>query len=209
MRLVDDKQPGEVQVAPVQEVERSGLDQMVVQYVDFVRLAIGDVDETGNGAAQIEQCVQHDGRLGAAKRRPRIDRQTQIAGGRRIEGVDRSIQIQSKGLVGIQRTRNADQMLGEVGIDLPRPCRIGVRQRVARNRRTSEPQVVEPPGLRTQIDFDVAQGLAVGKLRKGHRQQLVEAAEILDHVLAPVSSNEAAKCAQCKNAMSYGNTSLP
>ena len=96
LRLVNEKQAGEVQITTVHQIERARLDQQVVEYVDLVRLAVGDVDETGDGAAQIEQRVQFDGRLGAAKGRPRIDRQTQIDGGR-IEGIDRGIQIQLRG----------------------------------------------------------------------------------------------------------------
>jgi hypothetical protein len=93
LRLVNDEEPGEVQVAPVHKAERPGLDHQSVQHVDFVRLAVGDLDETGNRAEQVEQRAQLDGRAGAAKWCPRIDRNTQIDGGR-IEGVDRGIQSQ-------------------------------------------------------------------------------------------------------------------
>lgn len=72
----------------------------IVKYLDFVRLAVGDVNETGNGAAQIEPRMQLDGSLGLAKRHPWIDRQAQVDGGgtERIHG---RIQIHAKRFVGI------------------------------------------------------------------------------------------------------------
>jgi len=139
--------------------------------------------------------MQLDGGLGLAKRCPRVNRQAQVDGGG-IEGIDGRIQIDTQGFVGVQRARNADQVLGEIGIDLPRACRIGVGQRVARNRRTPKTHVVKPLGLCTQVDLDVAQGFATGQLRKGHGQKLIQATEVLDLVLASVSGHAAAKCTQ-------------
>jgi hypothetical protein len=56
--------------------------------------------------------------------------------------------------------------------------------------------VIQPLGLSTQIDLDVAQRLAVGQLSKGHGQELVHAGEVLNFVIASVLGNAAAKRAQ-------------
>jgi hypothetical protein len=56
--------------------------------------------------------------------------------------------------------------------------------------------VIQPLGLGTQIDLDVAQRLAVGQLSKGHGQELVQAGEVLNLVIASVLGNAAAKRAQ-------------
>jgi hypothetical protein len=56
--------------------------------------------------------------------------------------------------------------------------------------------VVQPPGLGTQVHFDVAQGLAVGQLRKRHGQKLVQARKILDLVIAAMRGHTATKSAQ-------------
>jgi hypothetical protein len=50
--------------------------------------------------------------------------------------------------------------------------------------------------LRTQIDFDVAQGLSVGQLREGHGEELIQAREVLDLVFPVVIGHTAAKRTQ-------------
>lgn len=69
MQLV---QPGEIQIAAIHQVIRTGFDHQIVEDVDLVGLAVGDVTEAGDRAAQVEQRVQFDGRLGRSKRSPRI-----------------------------------------------------------------------------------------------------------------------------------------
>ena len=182
-------------MAPVHQVERARLQHQIVHHVDFVRPAIGDVNETGDVAAQVQQRMQLDGRLGCAKRCPGEHRQAQIDGAG-IEGVDRGIEFQSKRLLGVQGTRQANQMLGEVGVDLPRPCGVRVGQRVARNSLATKSHVIKPMGLGTQVDFDVAQGLPIGQLGESHRKELVQAREVLYLVLASVVGHTASKRAQ-------------
>jgi hypothetical protein len=56
--------------------------------------------------------------------------------------------------------------------------------------------VVQPARLRTQIDFDVAKGLSVGQLGKGHGEELIQAREVFDLVLSVVIGHTAAKRTQ-------------
>src|SRR5206468_5182087 len=95
--FVETIQPLEVEEAPIHDVERAGLGQQLIEDVDLVHLAVADVDEGRDVAAQIEQRVQFDRRLGRAKGCPRKHRQTQIDG-RGIQRVDRLLQIDTKGL---------------------------------------------------------------------------------------------------------------
>ena len=157
-----------------------------------MRLAIGDVNETGDVASQVQQGVQLDDRLGRAKRGPGKHRQAQVDGAG-VERVDRSVEFQSKRLLGLQGSRQANQVLGEVRIDLPRACGIRIGQRVARNHLAAKPHVVQPPCLRTQIDLDVAQGLPVSQLREGHGEELIQTREVLDLVFAPMVGHTASK----------------
>src|SRR5260221_8580652 len=89
------KEPFEIQVATVHDVERSRLWDQQVQHVDVVDSPVGDVDKAWNRAAQIEQSVKLDRRLRRTKRCPRKHRQTEIDG-RRVERVDRLGQLQPK-----------------------------------------------------------------------------------------------------------------
>ena len=145
-------QPLEVEIAAIHDVERAGLGQQLIEDVDLVHLAVADVEEGRDVAAQIEQRVQLDRRLGRAKRRPRKHRQAQIDGGR-VQGIDRLLQIDTEGLVDIQRSGDGDQALREVGVDAPVAHCVRVGQRVARDCRPN-PQVIELGALRAQTGFD-------------------------------------------------------
>ena len=190
--LMNDMQPTEVQIAPIHQVEGPGFENQVVQHIDLVSLAIGDVNEAGDGAMQVQQRVQLDGGLRGTKRRPGMQRKTQVDGAG-VERVDGSIQIDAQRLLGIQRPGHGNQMLREVGIDLPGSDGVRIGQRVARNRSAAKAHVVQPIGLCSQVDFDIAQGFPVGQLRKRHSKELIQAREVLDLVLATMLGNTAPK----------------
>lgn len=183
--LMDGEQPLEIEIAPIEQVVGAGLDDQIVQGVDLVRLAVADMNKCGYSAAQIEQGVEFDSRFVRSKRRPWINRQTQIDR-RRVEGVDRGVQVDRQRILCIQGSCHGDQMLGKVGVDLPRPCSVGIGQRIARNSLAAQPHVIKPLGLGAQIDFDIAQRFAVGQLGKSHGQELIHAGEVLDLVIAAV-----------------------
>jgi len=69
-------------------------------------------------AAQIQQGVHLDRCLGGSKRRPRKQRKQQVDR-RGIQSVCRVAQIGTERFVDIQPACNADQTLGEVGVDAP------------------------------------------------------------------------------------------
>lgn len=85
-----------------------------------------------------------------------------------------------------------NQMLGEVGVNLTGLGGIRVGQGVAQDRLTAKRHVVQPLGLRAQVDLGVAQG----ELGKGHSEELVRAREVLDLVIASMGGHAAAKGAQ-------------
>ena len=51
--------------------------------------------------------------------------------------------------------------------------------------------VIQPSSLRTQIDFDFAQGLAVCQLRECHGEELFQIREVFDLVLCQVAAKRA------------------
>ena len=188
-------QSGEIQIAAIHQVIRAWFYHQIVEDIDLVGLAVGDVNEAGDRAAQVEQRMQFDGRFGGSKRCPRIHRQTQIDGGG-VEGIDRCIEIHAKRLAGVQRARQRNQVLRQIGVDLPGACRIRIGQRIAGNRRTAKSQVVQPMRLCTQIDFDIAQRFPIGQLRECHSEELIQTREILDLVFAPMGSHASSKGGQ-------------
>ena len=195
LRLSNSKQASEVDVAPVEEIERTGLEIDQIQRVDIVHFAVADVDEARDVAVQIEQRVQLDGRLLGSKRCPCKYRQTQIDGGR-IERVDGGFQVHAQRLVGIHGARCRNQALREVGIDLPRAHGIGVGERVSRDQTTAKAQVIEPMRLSAKIDLDVSQRFAPRQLRERHSKKLIETGEVLHLVFASMRGNTTAKRGQ-------------
>ena len=192
LRLVNVIQPAEVQISPTHQVECSSFERQVLQHIDLVGLAIGNVNEAGDGAVQVKQRVQLDGGLGGLKRRLGMQGQTQVHGAG-VEGVDSCIQIGSQGLLGIRWSGHANQMLREVSVDLLWTCGIRICQRVSRNHGAAKSNVIQRLGLRTQVDFDVAQGLQTSQLRKRHGEELVQTRGIFDLVIPSMLSHARAK----------------
>jgi len=106
---------------------------------------------------------------------PREDGEAQINRGG-VERVDRLFQFHRERLVGVQLPGFVDQDLREIGIDPPVPLLVGHGERVAAHA-AADAHVVELVGQGAQAGFDVAQALAKGELREGHRKELVPAGE--------------------------------
>ena len=85
-------QASEIDIAAIHDVNHTGFRHQQVQRMHVVQLAIGDMDKAGNAAAQVEQRVHLDRRLGCAEMRPGKDRQTKIDG-RRVERTHRVRQL--------------------------------------------------------------------------------------------------------------------
>jgi hypothetical protein len=197
-RLVEAIEAREIEEATIHNVESARLRQQLVKDIDLVHLAITDVNERGDVAAQIEQRMQLDGCLGPAEHGPRKHRQTQIDGGG-VERVDGFLQIDAEGLLHIQPPGDADQALGEIGVDAPVAHGVGIGQRVASHRRPN-PEMIELGTLCTQAYFDVPKTLPVGQLCERHAQELIQAREGLHFELAPIADNAAAESSQRKMA---------
>jgi len=73
-------EPLEIYIAPIHDVKSAGLGQQDVQDVDVVQFAVGNVNEGGDAAAQVQQRVKLDRRLGSAEVRPGKDREAQVDG---------------------------------------------------------------------------------------------------------------------------------
>src|ERR1035438_2044570 len=138
-----------------------------------MHLAVGNANERGDVAAQVEQGVHLHRALVLAEPGPRKYRKTEI-NRRRIQRIQGLNKVHAEGIVCIQRPCNGNQHLGEVGKDAPIVRLVGIAQCRARHS-SSKSHVIQLAAHRTQAGFDVAETLAVGQLSKGHRQILVAA----------------------------------
>jgi hypothetical protein len=180
--------PGEVEVATIHDVDGAGFWHQNVEHIDIAQLAVGDMDEARDVAAQVEQRVHLHRRLGGAKQCPWKQRQAQVDGGgvQRVSGVR---QLDTKALVDVKLARLRDQALGEFGLDAPMPRLVGIGQRRAFDR-MSQTHVVELGRVRRQASFDIAQTLAISQLREGHHSKLLGTGKRLHVALATMSLDD-------------------
>ena len=183
-------QAGEIDVAAIHDVD-GGLREQQIERVNVVQLAVRDVDEARDVAAQIEQRVHLHRRLGGTKMRPRKHRQAQIDGGR-VERVDGVGQLQAQAFVGIKLPRLGNQPLGELRVDAPIAGFVGIGQRRSPDR-LAKAHVVELRGLRRQAGLDVAQALSIGQLGERHRPVLLGTAQRSHPSVATVARNNPRK----------------
>ncbi len=190
-RLVEPVESSKVEISAIHQVNSAGFPEELVEDVDFVDLATGDDDHSGNGAAKIEQGVQFDGRFAPAELSPRKQRQAQIDGGG-IERVDGLIEFDAQRLLAVKAAGRCDQHLGEVGVDSPVARLIGMGQGVARNG-AANAQVIKFGALGSQTRFDVSETLSISQLGKRHGEKLLPARKALDLVVALIALDAAAK----------------
>ena len=196
-------QSGKVDVCLVHHVIGANLDVALlcedIQDFDIVHLAVADVNKTWDRSTQIHQGMKFDGGFCRTKRRPRKQAQTQIDGGR-IQCVNgcahQRFELGAGRVVGVKRTSHANQMMRQIGKNLPWPNAVGVGQGVARDGLAAKAQVIEVLALHTQIDLDIAQRLARGQLSKRQSQELIETREVFDFVLRAPGLDHAAECLQ-------------
>ena len=106
-------------------------------------------------------------------------------------------------VVRMQRSRNADQHLRKVGEDTPVVSFVGVGQRGARYAATKA-KMVELAAQRTQTRFDIAQTVAISKLRKRHRQILIPTGEAAQPRISAVARHAPSELAVRKEADQLG-----
>lgn len=125
--LSEDIEPFEIYISPIHDVKGAGLGSNQIERVDVVELAVGDVDERGDVAPQVQKRMQLDGGFALAKWRPREYGQAEVDGCR-VEGVDGFVQFGKKCLRAVQVAGRCDQSVSQFGIDAPVPHFVGIRK---------------------------------------------------------------------------------
>ncbi len=133
---------------------------------------------------------------------PREQRQAKIDGGG-IQSVQSLIQIQADRIAGVQGPGDADQDLGEVGVDPPIAGLVGIGPCRA-SHLAAESHVVELSAERTQARLDIAEALAVRQLGERHAQKLIPTGEATRAPVAVVAAYAAPELAIRKEADQLG-----
>src|SRR5215204_1105004 len=105
--VMQDVKAREVDIAAIHDVDGARFREQQIEDVNVLQLAVRDVDEARDVAAQIEQRVHLYRRLGGAKVRPWKQRQAQVDGGR-VQSIDRVAQFQAQAFVGVKLARLGD-----------------------------------------------------------------------------------------------------
>ena len=180
-------QAAEIDEAPVHDVVCAGLKIQLVENVDLVHRTGGNIDETGDIPAKIQQRVQSDRAFSPPEFGPGKQAQAQIdVGG--VQHINRRLEPAGDNVVGMQTTRVIDQHHRKVGPDLPGSSLVGVGESGARNR-AANAKVIQLNRNRAQARLDVAQRIAIGQLRKEHDKKLIPAGKGSNAPIAAVPGN--------------------
>src|ERR1035437_859692 len=147
--------------------------------------SIGNLNESGDRAAQVEQGVHLYRSLLLAKVRPRKDREAEINRGG-VQCVHGGVEVDAERAGRIHRTSDMNRRLREVGVDAPIAGLIGVRQSGPRNV-PAESEVIKLLRHGTQAGFAVAQTIAKSQLRETHAQKPIPAGKTARFVIASVA----------------------
>ena len=212
--LMQREQAGEIQIAAIHDAERSCFEGQHIQHVDLVCLAVRDMDEGGDVAAQVEQGVQLYRSLGSTKWRPWKQRQAQVYG-RRIQCINGAVQIDTEAVVAIQLARTSDEQGGQVLPYVPVASFVGIGQRRTFDWR-AKAHAVQLRLIGQQAGFDVAQTLAVSQLREGHGAELLRATQTAHSGIAAITRHDARKAGPrnelhnlCEQRLAHVHSSPP
>ena len=180
-----------VDIGSIHNVEGTGLGQEMVEDVDVVELAVADEDKRRNAATQIEQRVKLHSGFSRSEGCPGEHRKAKIDCGR-VERVNSVFQLYAERFFGIEPPRDPDQVLGEIAVDAPVTRCVGIGQSVA-GYIAADTEMIELRAVCSQAGLNVAQTLAPCELHERHAQILVETGEMLDLVLAILTSDGTSK----------------
>ena len=85
--MLDPVKPGEIEIAPIHQIEGSRFQEEMVEDIDIVDLAVGNKDNGRNTSMQIQKRVQFDSAFVFAELGPWKERQAEIDGGG-IQGIN-------------------------------------------------------------------------------------------------------------------------
>ena len=176
LALMQRLQSGEIEIAAIDDDDRTGWPVNQVEHIDVVHLAGRDMDENGNGAAQVDDGVGFDGGFGRAEVRPGEQCQAQIDGGG-VQRIERFLETQSIVLALMQLDRDGNQSMTEGFEQMPVAPLVGIGQSRT-GYPAANPDVVELGALRVQTSHQIAQALAPGELGIRDAQKMVPGGEV-------------------------------
>jgi len=182
----------EIQIPAVHDIKGASLGRQEVEHVDFVHLAVADMDKHWDGAAQIQQRVQLDCSLGFSKWLPIELDQTKVDR-RCVQRIHRVLQIQANQVgVAVKFACALDQQGGYVGPNAPIARLVGVGQLRATHR-VAQAHRVKFVRNGAKSHLDIAQALAPRQLGKRHHTKLFCTAQTANARVAAITTDDQTK----------------
>lgn len=172
----DKNETTEIHVSTIHQIERPSLEEKAVEPAHIVLFRAGNTDTGRDGTAKIDLSVQFYSGFCLPEIRPSEERQRQIDG-RRVERIDRIVEIQPQILVGIERPGLLHQRFGEIFPDSPVSRFVGVGESRFGDR-FREAKMVKRLSSRIEASRNVAQAFPCGHLRKDHAGELLTVSEM-------------------------------
>ena len=185
--LMNPMPAGEVEVAAIYDVERSGVPDELVEDVDIMDTASRDNDDRGEIALEGQQGVEFDGGLMLPKGGPRKQREAEVNGGG-VQRIGCGLEFKTERLIGVKRGGLLDEHLGEISKDPPVAIFVGISQRAAGGG-LADAGVVEFRAKGRQTGFDVAQTFAPRQLGEGQHEKLFVGGEFANAAVAVVTGD--------------------
>ena len=185
--LVDAIPAGEVEVAAIHDVERSGVPDQLVEDVDIMNTACGDNDDRGKVSLESQQGMEFDGGLVLPKRGPGKQRETEVNGSG-VQRIGGGLEFKTERLIGVKRGSLPDEHLSKIGKDTPVAIFVGIGQSAAGGG-LADAGVVEFGAEGRQAGFDVAQTFAPSQLSKRQHEEVFVSGEFADAAVAVVTGD--------------------
>jgi len=116
---MQETEPGKIQISPVQDIKTSRFRDEFIKDIDVMDLAVYDLDEGGDGTAQIKQSMQFKGSFMFPEDGPGEKRKTEVDR-RGIECLDCLFQLDAKVVIRIQASGNTDRVYSASNEDTTR-----------------------------------------------------------------------------------------
>ena len=184
LALMQRLEPRKIEITAVDDNDCASRPMNHIEDIDVVHLAGGDMYENGNGAAQVDDGVGFDCRLGRAEVGPGEQRQAQVDG-RGIHRIERLLEAQAAVLAVIQLDRHGDQTVTQRFEQSPVAPLVRIGQS-GTGYSAANPDVVELGALRVQTSNQIAQAFASGELRIHHAKEMTPGREVLDAMVRRV-----------------------
>lgn len=190
-RMGDLRQTGEVHVAAVHHIERSSLEEQVIEPSHIVFARSSDMNARWDWSAQIDLGMHLDAGFGLAKVRPRKKSQRQIDRGG-IQSIDRVVEFDSEILAGVKWSCLANETLGQILPNPPVARFVGFGQGGFGDL-LGEAKVIKSLGTSVETGGDVAQSIPRCELGKHHADELLTALEMANPLFGSIFGDEPGK----------------